>query len=97
MTKRIDRNDNPDSRVKNEAVTRLKRIEGQLRGLSKLIQSDVYSKNILNQFASIKAALNSARNLLLKGYIHNNIADKFIKDSLASTDELIDIFKKVSK
>lgn len=97
MSKRIDENDNPDSKVKKETVIRLKRIEGQVRGLAKLIQSDVYSKNILNQFASIKSALNSARNLLLKGYIQNNIADKFVKDRLASTEELIAIFKKVSK
>ena len=97
MSKRIDENDNPDSKVKKEAVIRLKRIEGQVRGLAKLIQSDVYSKNILNQFASIKSALNSARNLLLKGYIQNNIADKFVKDTLSSTEELIDIFIKVSK
>lgn len=97
MSKRIDENGNPDSRVKNEAVIRLQRIEGQVRGLSRLIQSDVYSKNILNQFASIKSTLNSARNLLLKGYIRNNMADKFRKDRLATTEELIDIFKKISK
>ncbi len=97
MAKRIDENGNPDSRVKNEAVIRLQRIEGQVRGLSRLIQSDVYSKNILNQFSSIKSALNSARNLLLKGYIQNNVADKFKKDRLSTTEELIDIFKKVSK
>ena len=97
MTKRIDENDNPDSRVRNEAITRLQRIEGQVRGLSRLIQSDVYSKNILNQFASITSALNSARNLLLKGYIQNNMADKFKKDRLVTTEELIDIFRKVSK
>ncbi len=96
MGKRIGDIDNPDSRVKDEALTRLKRIEGQIRGLSRLIQSDVYSKNILNQFASVKSALNSARNLLLKGYIQNDIANKLISDRIASTEELLDIFKKIS-
>ncbi len=96
MKKKIDEYDNPDSRVKDEAVIRLKRVEGQVRGLSRLIQSNVYSKNILNQFASVKSALNSARNLLLKAYILNDIPDKLIRDRLASTEELIDIFKKVS-
>lgn len=87
---------NPDSIVRDEALIRLKRIEGQVRGLSKLIQSRVYSKNILNQFASVKSALNSTRNLLLKGYIQHDIADKLIQDRITSTEELIDIFKKVS-
>ncbi len=96
MTKKINETDNPDSRVKDEALTRLKRIEGQIRGLSRLIQSDVYSKNILNQFASVKSALNSARNLLLKGYIQNDIANKLVSDRIASTEELLDIFKKIS-
>ena len=96
MAKRVGDNDNPDSRVQNEAITRLQRIEGQVRGLSKLIQSEVYSKNILNQFASIKSALNSARNLLLKGYIQNTMPDKLKKDHITTAEELIDIFKKVS-
>ena len=97
MPKMVDEKNNPDSKVKKEAAIRLKRIEGQVRGLAKLIQSDVYNKNILNQFASIKSALISARNVLLKGYIHNYIAERFEKDRLSSTEELIDIFKKVSK
>ena len=97
MAKRIGESNNPDSRVQNEAITRLQRIEGQVRGLSRLIRSDVYSKNILNQFASIKSALNSARNLLLKGYIQNTMPDKLKKDRITTTEELIDIFKKVSK
>lgn len=96
MAKRVGDNGNPDSRVQNEAITRLQRIEGQVRGLSKLIQSEVYSKNILNQFASIKSALNSARNLLLKGYIQNTMPDKLKKDHITTAEELIDIFKKVS-
>ncbi len=96
MGKKKIKPDHPDSQVRNEALTRLKRIEGQIRGLSKLIQSEVYSKNILNQFASVKSALNSARNHLLKGYIQNNIPDKLISDRIASTEELIDIFKKIS-
>lgn len=95
--KGIEEADNPDSRIRNEAVIRLQRIEGQVRGLSRLIQSELYSKNVLNQFASIKSALYSARNLLLKDYIHNKMADKFKKEPLTSTEELIDIFKIISK
>ena len=97
MSTGIGPSDNPDSRVREEAVIRLKRIEGQVRGLSKLIQSEVYNKNILNQFASVKSALNSARNVLLKEYIQSDIADKLITDRIASTEELLDIFKKITQ
>ena len=96
MKDRVGKN-NPDSIVRDEALIRLKRIEGQVRGLSRLIRTKTYSKNILNQFASVKSALNSTRNLLLKGYIQHDIAEKLIQDRIASTEELIDIFKKVSQ
>jgi DNA-binding FrmR family transcriptional regulator len=96
MPQRIDDTGNPDSKIQDEAIIRLKRIEGQVRGLSKLIQSEAYNENILNQFASVKSALNSTRNLLLKGYIRNDMPDKLIKDRLQSTEELIDIFKKIT-
>jgi len=96
MRKKRDNIGSSDSRIQHEAVTRLKRIEGQVRGLSKLIQSYTYNDNILNQFASVKSALTSTRNLLLKEYISKDIPDKLIRDRLQSTEELIDIFKKVS-
>lgn len=96
MKRRIDEQSRLYSKVTKEALIRLKRIEGQVRGLSKLIQSDVYNKNILNQFASVKSALNSTRNLLLKEYIQKDIADNLIKDRLSSTEELLDIFKNIS-
>ena len=96
MAVRIEENDNADAKVQREAVSRLQRIEGQVRGLCRLIQSNGYNENILNQFASIKSALNSARNFLLKEHIRNSLADRFTKDHIASTEELLDIFRKVS-
>jgi DNA-binding FrmR family transcriptional regulator len=82
--------------VQEEALMRLSRIEGQVRGLSKLVISGGYSENILNQFASVKSALVSVRNLLLQEYIRNDIADRLIKDRMRSAEELVDIFKKIS-
>lgn len=92
----MEKNIGQDNRIREEAIARLKRIEGQVRGLSKLIQSDMFNHNILNQFSSVKSALNSARNLLLKEYIQNDIVNKLESDRISSADELIDIFKKIS-
>lgn len=88
---------NKDSRVQDEALARLKRIEGQVRGLTRLVESEVYNENILNQFASVKSALTSVRNLLLKQHIQFDIAGKLVQDRVTYTEELIDIFKKISQ
>ena len=86
-----------DPKIKKNLRARLKRIEGQIRGISKMIEQDLYCQEILNQFASVKSALNGARDLLLKDHIQNCIADKMQKNQEQATEELIEIIKKISK
>ncbi|MCP4751353.1 MAG: metal-sensitive transcriptional regulator [Proteobacteria bacterium] len=87
----------PDSDAKKQVMVRLNRIEGQVRGLKKMVEDDVYCHDILNQFASVKAALNGARDLILQGHIRHCIAEEMEQDKWKATEELINIFKKISK
>lgn len=59
-----------------EAVTnRLKRIEGQIRGLIKMIENDESCEDILIQIGSAKSALHKTGQVVLEGHLHHCVLD----------------------
>lgn len=59
-----------------EAVTnRLKRIEGQVRGIIKMIENDKPCEEILIQIGSIKSALHKTGQVILEGHLHHCVLD----------------------
>jgi len=56
-------------------VKRLKRIEGQVRGLIKMIESDKNCEEILVQISSAKSALHKTGQVILEGHLHNCFLD----------------------
>ena len=59
-----------------EAVTnRLKRIEGQIRGIIKMIETDKPCEDILIQIGSAKAALHKTGQVVLEGHLHHCVLD----------------------
>lgn len=65
---------------------RLSRIEGQIRGLSKMLERDAYCTDILTQSAAAAAALNSFNRELLTMHLYTCVAE----DIRAGKDEVID-------
>ncbi len=58
------------------AVTkRLKRIEGQIRGLMKMVEDDKSCEEILIQIGSAKAALHKTGQVILEGHLHHCVLD----------------------
>ena len=55
-------------RHKANLLTRLKRIEGQVRGISRMVEEDKYCVDILIQIAAVKAALNKVGLVLLEDH-----------------------------
>jgi len=59
-----------------DAVTnRLKRIEGQVRGIIKMIEDDKSCEDILIQIGSAKAALHKTGQVVLEGHLHHCVLD----------------------
>lgn len=59
-----------------DAVTkRLKRIEGQIRGIIKMIEEDKSCEDILIQIGSAKAALHKTGQVVLEGHLHHCVLD----------------------
>ncbi len=61
---------------KTKLIQRLKRIEGQIRGLQKMIESGRSCEEIITQFASINGALKGAGLIIVKFYIKDCLNKK---------------------
>jgi len=56
-------------------TTRLKRVEGQIRGIIKMLEEDKNCEEILIQIGSAKAALHKAGQVILEGHLHHCVLD----------------------
>lgn len=80
-----------------DLLNRLSRIEGQVRGIRKMVENDSYCTDILIQVSAVNAALNSFNKVLLANHIRTCVAED-IRDGREETiDELVDTLKKLMK
>ncbi len=82
----------PEIKVRN--LARLKRIEGQVRGVHKMVEEDRYCADILVQVAAIHAALRAVGRELMRNHLKHCAADAFRKPGERADqmcDELIDL------
>ena len=88
----------PDRKIRN--LKRLRRIEGQVRGLQKMVEDDRYCADIMIQIASVNEALRSVGKELMKNHLQH-CAAKAIKSSDAEAtamyDEIVDLMYKSGK
>ena len=56
-------------------LNRLKRIEGQVRGIMKMVEDDKSCEEILIQISSAKSALHKAGQVILEGHLHHCVLD----------------------
>jgi CsoR family transcriptional regulator, copper-sensing transcriptional repressor len=61
--------------VRDDASRRLKRIEGQVRGLQRMVEEGRYCPDILAQLASVHAALRGVGKLLMRNHLQHCVTD----------------------
>lgn len=83
--------------IKKNLNTRLARIEGQIRGVNKMIAEDVYCDGILNQITSIQAALNGVRLLLLENHVRSCVVEQITQGEHTVIDELMKTISRMTK
>lgn len=71
---------------KKKLVNRLSRIEGQIRGIKKMIENDAYCNDVLIQSAAVGAAINAFNRELLSNHIHSCV----VRDIREGKDEVVD-------
>ncbi|MBR4164438.1 MAG: metal-sensing transcriptional repressor [Solobacterium sp.] len=82
---------------KKTLLARLKKAEGQIRGIQKMIENDIYCPDILIQVSAVTSALNSFNKELLACHIRSCVAQD-IRDGKEDTiDELVNVLQKLMK
>lgn len=83
---------------KEALIKRLNRIEGQVRGVNKMVTEDRYCVDILNQVAALQSALDAVAMLLLESHTHGCMQGA-IKSGNGdeAIDELMAVVKKFAR
>ena len=80
-----------------DLMNRLKRIEGQVRGIQGMLEKDAYCTDILIQVSAVNAALNSFNKVLLANHIRTCVAEDIRAGKEETIDELVATLQKLMK
>lgn len=80
-----------------DLVNRLSRIEGQIRGIKKMVEKNAYCPDILIQVSAVNAALNSFNKVLLGNHIKTCVMEDIKNGKEETVDELVAILQKLMK
>lgn len=80
-----------------DLITRLNRIEGQVRGVRSMVENNAYCTDILTQVSAINAALNSFNKVLLANHIRTCVVDHVRSGDEQVIDELVGTLQKLMK
>jgi CsoR family transcriptional regulator, copper-sensing transcriptional repressor len=87
--------------TKTEVMKRLRRIEGQVGGLHRMVEGDRYCVDVLTQINAVRAALHKVEEKILHDHVSHCVADAFasgnVTDQRHKVDELITTIEKMTR
>ena len=86
-----------DENERHDLMNRLKRIEGQVRGLQRMLDENAYCPDILTQASAVNSALNSFCRVLLANHIRTCVSDDIRAGRDETVDELMVTLQKLMK
>lgn len=92
-----DRKSHHSEKVKKNLVTRLNRIEGQIRGIKGLIEKDTYCDDVITQISATQSALNSVAKLLLEGHLKSCVVERIQEGDMEVLDEVLITVQRLMK
>jgi CsoR family transcriptional regulator, copper-sensing transcriptional repressor len=79
---------------KDKALRRLKLIEGQVRGLQKMLESGTYCIDVITQTSAVKQALSNVEDLILEDHLDSCILKQVRSgNSDKATEEIMKVYK----
>lgn len=84
--------------VKKKLARRLKIIEGQIKGLQKMVDKDTYCVDIITQTSAVRQALSSIEDVMLENHLSTHVVEQMKngRHKLA-TDEIVSVYKLSKK
>ncbi|MCR5591723.1 MAG: metal-sensing transcriptional repressor [Lachnospiraceae bacterium] len=86
-----------DEKEFRDLMNRLKRIEGQVRGVEGMLEKNAYCTDILIQVSAISSALNSFNKALLANHMRSCVADNIREGNDEVIDEMVAVLQKLMK
>ena len=87
--------------IKNSSIKRLNRIEGQVRGLSRMVEDDRYCIDIVTQIAAVRAALRRLEEEILRDHVSHCVEHAIASGNKAEqrrkVAELMDVLSRASR
>ena len=78
-------------------LNRLNRIEGQVRGIKKMVENSAYCVDILTQSSAVNSAINAFNKELLSNHLHTCVVNDIKKGKKEVIDELLPVIQKLMK
>ncbi|OAS87626.1 MULTISPECIES: metal-sensitive transcriptional regulator [Metabacillus] len=91
------RNSHHSDKVKKNLVTRLNRIEGQIRGIKAMIEKDTYCDDVITQISATQSAFNGVGKLLLEGHLRTCVVERIQEGDEEIIDELLVTVQRLMK
>ncbi|MFB6212330.1 MAG: metal-sensitive transcriptional regulator [Candidatus Magasanikbacteria bacterium] len=80
--------------IKEEVKNRLKRLEGQIRGLQEMVEKERYCIDILQQSSATKKALSSVEDLILENHLSTHVIEQIEEDNESKAiEEILEVYK----
>jgi len=84
--------------IKKNVTNRLRRVEGQVRGLQKMVDEDQYCIDIITQSSAIRSALSAVEDLMLENHLSEHVIHQMRQgQEKKAISEIISVFKKSKK
>lgn len=81
--------------MQKKLVNRLRRVEGQVRGLVKMVEQEKYCIDIITQSSAVKEALSSVEDLLLENHLSTHVAEQMKSgQERQAMKEIMTVFKR---
>ncbi len=77
-----------DEKTKKEILPRMKKIEGQVAGICKMVEERRYCIDIINQITAVRRALEKVALIIMESHIKNHVAEAIKSDK--NKDEMIE-------
>jgi len=79
---------------KQKIIRRLKLLEGQVRGLQKMIENDIYCIDIITQTSAVKQGLSNVEDLLLENHLSSCVLRQVSEGKIGKAkDEILKVYK----
>ena len=80
--------------IRSKAIRRLKIVEGQVRGLQKMVEAEKYCVNIITQSGAIKEALSGIEDLILENHLTTHVIHQIKHgEDKKAVQEILKVYK----